>query len=123
MNGYRKHAIWISLIPFLANRMVSRKNWWIAAPEHINYFDFHSLEKLLQLLGYEVLAKTADFPMELFLLMGENYVDSPKIGKECHHKRIEFERNISKELRRELYESLAQLGLGRECTIYARPKI
>jgi len=58
--------------------------------------------------------------MELFLLMGDNYVDNPEVGKQCHQKRVNFELSIPKELRRNLYNKLAELGLGRDCIIYAR---
>ena len=101
---------------------MDKKEWWIAIPDHINYFNFQSLEKLLKFYGFEILSKTTDFPMELFLLMGENYVDNPEAGKLCHQKRVNFELSIPKELRRNMYEKLLELGLGRECIIYARKK-
>ena len=105
-----------------ASQKVDKKEWWIVAPDHINYFNFQSLEKLLKFCGFEILFKTTTFPMELFLLMGENYVDNPEIGKICHRKRVNFELSITKELRRDIYSNLAELGLGRECVIYARKK-
>ena len=77
--------------------------WWIAIPDHINYFDFHSLEKLLEGLGYEIVLITTDFPMELFLLMGEDYVGNDKVGSRCHQKRMKFELNIPDEIRRDIY--------------------
>jgi len=110
-------------LQLLAQKKLNKRKWWIAIPDHINYFNFQSLEKLLKFCGFEVLLKTTDFPMELFLLMGDDYVDNPEIGKMCHQKRVNFEFSISKELRRNLYNKLAELGLGRECIIYARNKI
>jgi len=110
-------------LQLLAQKKVHKKQWWVAIPDHINYFNFKSLEKLLKFYGFKILLKTTDFPMELFLLMGDNYVDSPKIGKLCHQKRINFELSIPQELRRNLYNKLAELELGRECIIYARKKI
>ena len=104
----------------LASQKVDKKKWWVITPDHINYFNFQSLEKLLKFYGFEILFKTTDFPMELFLLMGENYVDNPEIGKLCHQKRVNFELFIPKELRRSIYDKLVKLGLGRECIIYAR---
>ncbi len=106
-----------------AERKVKKGKWWVGIPEHINYFSFQSLEKLLQLSGFDILVRTTDFPIELFLLMGDDYVGNPEIGKKCHRKRMEFELSVSSELRRELYKSLAQLELGRECIIYARNKV
>ncbi len=109
-----------NLLQNYASKKVNKKKWWITIPDHINYFDFTSLKKLLKHCGFESLVSTTDFPMELFLLMGENYVDNPSIGKRCHKKRIEFETSVPKELRRNLYSKLSELGLGRQCIIYAR---
>ena len=77
--------------------------YWIAIPDHINYFDFHSLEKLLESLDFEIVLRTTDFPMELFLLMGGDYVGSDEIGSKCHQKRMKFELSIPDELRRDIY--------------------
>lgn len=107
-------------LQFLASKKVAKKEWWVAIPEHINYFDFQSLEKLLKFFGFEILVKTTDFPIELFILIGDNYVDKPALGKLCHQKRVNFELSIPKELRRNLYQKLAELELGRQCIIYAR---
>ncbi len=103
-----------------ANQKVKKKQWWVVAPDHISYFNFSSLEKLLKANGFEVLLKTTDFPMEIFLLMNENYVDQPAQGKQCHQKRVNFELSIDKQTRRDIYNQLAQINLGRSCLIYAK---
>jgi len=82
---------------------LGKPQWWIAIPDHINYFDFCSLEKLLESLGYEIVLNTTDFPMELFLLMGEDYIGNNEVGSKCHRKRMNFELNIPDELRRNIY--------------------
>lgn len=107
-------------LQLLAQKKLKKKQWWVAAPDHINYFNFKSLEKLLKFCGFEILLRTTDYPMELFLLIGENYVDNPEMGRLCHQKRINFELSISKELRQMLYNKLAELEIGRNCIIYAR---
>lgn len=56
-------------------------------PDHINYFDFHGIEILLENLGFGIVLKTSDFPMELFLLMGEDYIENYKVGIKCHQKK------------------------------------
>jgi len=105
-----------------ASRNVKRKDWWVAIPDHLNYFNFKSLEKLLKFYGFDILLKTTDFPMEVFLLMGENYADYPQNGRLCHEKRVNLELSIPKELRRDFYNKLAELEIGRQCIIYARKK-
>ena len=64
------------------------------------------------------------FPMELFLLMGENYVANEEIGKECHSRRKRFDMALEKagmgETRRKFYRALSNAGLGREAIVIAR---
>ncbi len=97
-------------------------HYWMSIPDHINYFDFSSLGKLLEKSGFEIVLQTTDFPMELFLLMGENYVENSEIGSKCHEKRIKFELNIEDEHRRNIYTSLAKSSVGRSCIMYAKLK-
>jgi hypothetical protein len=92
----------------------------VAIPDHINYFDFKSLSTLLKRLGFEVIYSQTDFPMELFLLMGDDYVGNKEIGNKCHQKRVNFEMAVPGELRRRIYQALAEVGLGRVCIIFAR---
>jgi len=104
----------------MASSKVNKKQWWVAIPDHLYYFDFQSLEKVLRYCGLEVCLKVSDFPMELFLLMGDNYVDNPDLGKQCHQKRVNFELSIPSQFRRDIYNKLAEMGVGRECIVYAR---
>lgn len=100
--------------------------WWLAPPHHLNYFDFASLSGLLERLGLEVMDALTSFPMELFLLMGENYVGDDSLGRECHSRRKRFDLALEKaglgHVRRKLYGALAKAGLGREAIIVARKK-
>lgn len=109
-----------SEIQLAARRSLDKDAWWIAIPDHINYFNFLSLHSLLQHLGFEVFYSQGDFPMELFLLMGDSYVDDPEAGSICHQKRIRFEMSISGEMRRHMYRALAEAGLGRSCLVFGR---
>ena len=69
-----------------AQKQLNKKPWWIAIPDHINYFDFRSLHALLERLGFKVIHSQGSFPMELFLLMGDDYVGNPEVGSKCHQK-------------------------------------
>jgi SAM-dependent methyltransferase len=100
----------------------TEQRWWIADPDHINYFDFASLERLLTGEGLEVVERTCNFPMELFLLLGEDYVSHPERGPLCHERRKRFEASISTATRRSLYRSFAGAGLGRNCVLVARSR-
>ena len=103
-----------------ARRKLEEEPWWIAIPDHINYFDFSSLEFLLNELGFEVVYTQGDFPMALFLLMGEEYIGNPEIGKACHWKRVDFETSISATLRRRIYQALAEVEVGRHILMVAK---
>jgi 2-polyprenyl-3-methyl-5-hydroxy-6-metoxy-1,4-benzoquinol methylase len=103
-----------------AHAKLGGPRWWVAAPDHINYFDFESLGGLLERMGFEVVHRQSDFPMELFLLMGENYVGDSDVGGRCHEKRVRFETALPTELRRRMYEALAGVGVGRSCLVCGR---
>lgn len=98
--------------------------WWVAAPQHLNYFDLESLNCVLEAAGLELLHAQSSFPLEIFLAMGDNYVGDHTIGHDCHKKRVQFETNMRVHgfgaKLRELYTSLAEIGLGRQVTVYAK---
>jgi 2-polyprenyl-3-methyl-5-hydroxy-6-metoxy-1,4-benzoquinol methylase len=107
-----------------ARKLHNLPQWWVSPPRHLNYFSRDSLVKLLKSIGFKILDVEASFPLEIFLLFGDNYVKNPVLGKECHKKRIMFEKNLLKYgrvgLLNSFYKSLADLGLGRTITIYAQ---
>ena len=109
-----------------ADQEYGLKSWWICPPAHINYFSPESLISLLQHCGYQVLHKESSFPMEIFLLLGDVYVGNNEIGSQCHEKRVKFEQTLVKQGKinalRKFYSALADVGLGRQITVYARPK-
>ena len=63
------------------------------------------------------------FPMEAFLMMGEDYTGDPVLGRACHNRRkkfdLAFEAAGLKETRRAFYRALAEAGLGREAVVIA----
>ncbi len=98
-------------------------DWWVAPPHHLNYFDFDSLAALMSRLGLDVRERTTSFPMEAFLMMGENYTSDPALGRACHNKRkrfdFAFEAAGLKDTRRDFYRAMAKLGIGREAVVIA----
>lgn len=97
--------------------------WWVAPPHHLNYFDFDSLSALLTRLGLINQERTTSFPMEAFLMMGEDYTGDPALGRACHNRRKRFDFAMEmaglKEVRRNFYRALAGQGIGREAVIIA----
>jgi len=101
-------------------------DWWVAPPNHLNYFSKDSLVKLLESLGFVIEICEASFPLEMFLLFGDNYVKDGKLGSICHKKRVNFEQNLRKQGKaptlKNFYRALAELNLGRQITIFCKLK-
>ncbi len=98
------------------------KSWWVAPPHHINYFDFDSLERVLTRAGFTPVSRLTSFPMELFAVLGANYVGDDALGRQCHLERKAFDVDLeaaSQGARRRLYRKLAEAGLGREAIVIA----
>lgn len=98
--------------------------YWLAPPHHINYFSFDSLESLLKKVGFNIAYRTAMFPMDIFLLMGDNYVGDDAIGRQCHARRKRLDILLNepalKGFKRDIYKIMAQHGIGREMIVYGR---
>jgi len=71
-----------------------------------------------------VVERTTSFPMEAFVMMGENYIDDPVHGRACHTRRKKFDLALDnaglKSVRRAFYRALADQGIGREAVVIAR---
>ncbi|TAL60212.1 MAG: class I SAM-dependent methyltransferase [Bacteroidetes bacterium] len=108
------------------NVILGRRMWWVSPFEHLNYFNQKSLRKLFDRSGFKVEYENVTFPIDLFLLMDQNYLDDPATGKNCHSMRKSFEFNLQKtgngDLREKLYSAFSKLGIGRELIIFGRKK-
>jgi 2-polyprenyl-3-methyl-5-hydroxy-6-metoxy-1,4-benzoquinol methylase len=97
--------------------------WWLAPPHHVNYFDVASIQRLLS-ERFEVVSAETSFPLDLFLLMGDNYVGNDDVGRACHAKRKALELNLARAgkagLTRAMHEAFAKLGIGRDVFVVAR---
>jgi len=100
--------------------------WWVAPPHHLNYFNRDSLEALVTETGFDVVHTETTFPIDMFLMMGQNYIGNDEVGRACHQLRKTFETNLyesgNHEFIRDLYSSLSKLGVGRELVLYARKR-
>lgn len=103
-----------------ASQKLGHSPWWIRVPDHVNYFDHTSMRALLERLGYWIVHHTADFPMELFLLMNQDYVADPALGSTCHERRRALELSLDPPTRRALMGAFAAAGLGRNLVLVAR---
>jgi len=114
----KKDQYWLTLLT------KSRNYHWSSKMDHINYFNFLSLRKLLKKLQFNVIYEQSTFPLELFLLMGDDYLKNEKIGKDIHQKRMIMEKNLinseNQEIKKNLYEKFAHLGIGRTAIFFAQ---
>jgi hypothetical protein len=99
--------------------------WWVAPPHHINYFDVESIRRLVA-ERFDVLSAETSFPIDLFLLMGDNYVGDDALGRACHARRKRFELALARagrtSLKQEMYRRLAELGVGRDVFVVAQKR-
>ena len=105
---------------------MKKESWWVNTREHVNYFNMNSLTGLFESNDYQVFEKTATFPLEMFVMMGDDYIGDSERGRKIHQKRknleITFHEADAKGLKREIYRNLARLGIGREITVYGSRK-
>ena len=113
-NIFQLFGVWIN----------KERKSWICIPDHINYFNFRSLSKLLTKKNFKILKKDTTFPMYLFLCLGLNFIRNKEVGKKLHKFRVKIElfcfKNYLNRLRQFFYKILAHLGLGRTVIIYAK---
>jgi SAM-dependent methyltransferase len=103
---------------------LGRTPWWVVYPVHLNYFGFDSLERLLRRCGFLPVLREATYPMEWFLLQGDDYVGKDDVGRACHARRMALETRLDAAglgaTRRSFRRWLASEGIGREAVVYAR---
>jgi 2-polyprenyl-3-methyl-5-hydroxy-6-metoxy-1,4-benzoquinol methylase len=98
------------------NNYISDK-FWVTAPDHISYFNEEGLISICNEANLKVELIMGDFPIDFNLFNKEtNYVEENSKGKACHWARVRIENlldDISQEKTIELYEILADMGIGR----------
>lgn len=71
--------------------LIEREHWW-APPDHLSYFNSHSLKQLFSHTGYQLHDLFASFPIDFFLMHpGSNYYKNPTNGPLAHQARIQLE--------------------------------
>jgi len=96
--------------------------YWIALPDHVNYFSKEELNNLMVQAGWKVIHAETSFPMEMFLLMNDNYLQDRALGKRSFTKVVEMEsilREYDPGLVSKVYSALYKSGIGRSIIVYA----
>lgn len=94
--------------------------WWVSPPEHINYLSFDAVEAMMSEVGVSPFHRHGEFPMELWLLLGFDYISDRSLGADCHNRRVAFERSLPVEVRRKLYKAFGAAGIGRTMVVAGR---
>jgi SAM-dependent methyltransferase len=102
-----------------ARRSIER-DWWVTVPDHLNYFDHRSIAAVVAGIGLEVVERSTDFPMELFLLMGDDYTADPAVGREVHERRRALELALDAPTRRAMARGWLDAGIGRNAFVVGR---
>lgn len=105
---------------------LNKRRWWVVPEHHLNYFNYDSLSALLEWAGGEAQLRMGSFPMELFPLMGMDYIGDDQVGARAHEMRMLFETRVLDAAKGDtlerLYIALAEAGLGRTCNVMARKR-
>ena len=112
---------------FLIKNKIVKRNYWVAYPDHINYFNIKSFEYFINQLDLKVVDSISDFPIELFLLnSNSNYVENKTRGRGAHLSRIKFEIFLMNNFKineiNEYYRSMSKLGIGRNINYLCKYK-
>jgi 2-polyprenyl-3-methyl-5-hydroxy-6-metoxy-1,4-benzoquinol methylase len=115
---------------WLQDQIVARGHadprFWLAPPDHLNYFNTDSLPRTMIAHGWEVVEHLGEFPIDIFLLNEDTaYMRDRAKGRNCHFARVAFEMGLWKDRSLdaviEFRRGCARAGIGRNQTLYARP--
>ncbi|MFH1369594.1 MAG: methyltransferase domain-containing protein [Elusimicrobiota bacterium] len=99
-------------------------NYWLDPLEHLNYWSCATIKRFLNKNGFRIIDLYSDFPMEIFRLMGDDFLNDAKKGRSVHLKRVSFEKNLYASglvrFKDTLYRSFARNGIGRNLQIIAK---
>lgn len=101
--------------------------YWVAYPDHLNYFTLESLKNLIENFEFQNLDNFCDFPIEWFIANpNSNYSSNKELGPGAHFARVFLDNFINSsskvELKQNFWRTMAELGLGRSITLISRKK-
>jgi len=95
---------------------------WVAYPDHINYFNYESLTKLLNQFNFKEIYRTTIFPLDLLLAAGFDFYRDEnkrkKVGSIISDFTNSFIRSGQEDALRLFYEHIALAGFGRSIELY-----
>lgn len=107
---------------FLIEKKKVSRQFWLAYPDHLSYFNKESMGNLLSAQGFELKDVIADNPIDLNLLNdNSNYIENPEKGKMTHMFRVladNFMADDDPDKLLQIYEILGSMGIGRDLNYY-----
>lgn len=100
-----------------ANQRTRRPHWWLHAT-HFAYWSRKDFEWLLEKQGWRIVSRMGTFPMELFILLGLDYVDRPHLGQMLHRIVETVELALPLPILRAWYSWLGWAGVGRDTIFF-----
>ena len=98
------------------------REFWVALPDHLSYFDHQSLPAVAKGTGWECVELLGDFPIDWFLFHeGSNYVRDKTLGKAAHRARVQLESLIHQQPISDVlnyWAAAGRLGIGRDITAF-----
>ena len=102
------------------------RDFWLAPPQHLNYFNAANLGPLLERMGFSVKLGFASFPIDWYLMHpGSNYVADPAAGKPAHRARMAIDLTLAgqgMDAYLGLAKALYACSAGRSLTVIASPR-
>ena len=104
---------------------VTDRDFWVAYPEHLNYFNNHGLLSILKHVGFSKIDLLADFEIDLFLLPPQtNYRQNKAMGSVAHDIRLKFETQLFRSVTMKEFinfrKASASVGVGRNLIAYVK---
>lgn len=104
-----------------ANRIAERKFYWLDKT-HYSYFDWPTFANLLGRCGFRIVERLATWPMERFIVDGDDYTDDADLGAACHREVEQHDLRLTRAERLAFYGELAGHGDGRDMVVVAKPE-
>ena len=101
------------------------EEYWVHPPDHLSYFNFDTLPKVLHHCNFDLKELLGDFPIEIFLLHPDsNYIKNNN-GRKAHLARASFTLDVwikGHKAFLEVFSNLAKAKISRSCIAFATKK-
>jgi len=83
-----------NLLQLEASKRFNLGDYWLAPPEHLNYFEPKTLQIMVRRCGFKIHDIRTTYPLERFMLENNKiYVGNDQLGRECHRHRMSLEKD------------------------------